>query len=62
VFNHLSRDVHLGLRDHNVVFVPYFAADEAITMDTLWRGKESVLQGKHVLVILRVPLTTQEIS
>ncbi|KAG2144022.1 GMC oxidoreductase-domain-containing protein [Suillus cothurnatus] len=30
--------------DHNVVFVPYFAADEAITMDTLWRGKESVLQ------------------
>jgi alcohol oxidase len=30
--------------DHNVVFVPYFTADEAITMDPLWRGKESVLQ------------------
>jgi alcohol oxidase len=33
-----------NFRDHNVVFVPYFAADEAITMDPLWRGKESVVQ------------------
>ncbi|KAG2111065.1 GMC oxidoreductase-domain-containing protein [Suillus cothurnatus] len=33
-----------NFRDHNVVFVPYFTADEAITMDTLRRGKESVLQ------------------
>ncbi|KAG2115188.1 GMC oxidoreductase-domain-containing protein [Suillus discolor] len=31
-------------RDHNGVFVPYFAADEAITMDPLWLGKESVVQ------------------
>ncbi|KAG2035609.1 alcohol oxidase-like protein [Suillus americanus] len=33
-----------GLRDHNGVFVPYYAADEAITMDSLWRGNESVVQ------------------
>ncbi|KAG2344662.1 alcohol oxidase-like protein [Suillus weaverae] len=31
-------------RDHNGVCVPYFVADEAITMDPLWRGKESVVQ------------------
>ncbi|KAG1842335.1 GMC oxidoreductase-domain-containing protein [Suillus subluteus] len=30
--------------DHNGIFVPYFAADGAITMDPLWRGKESVVQ------------------
>ncbi|KAG1829999.1 GMC oxidoreductase-domain-containing protein [Suillus variegatus] len=30
-------------RDHNIVFVPYLAADEAVTMDALWRG-ESILQ------------------
>ncbi|KAG2028709.1 GMC oxidoreductase-domain-containing protein, partial [Suillus americanus] len=33
-----------GLRDHNGIFVPYFAAEGAITMDPLWRGKESVVQ------------------
>jgi alcohol oxidase len=27
--------------DHNVVLVPYLAADEAVTMDRLWRGEES---------------------
>jgi alcohol oxidase len=31
-------------RDHNGIFVPYFAANETITMDPLWRGKESVVQ------------------
>ncbi|KAG1812577.1 GMC oxidoreductase-domain-containing protein [Suillus subaureus] len=30
-------------RDHDTVFVPYFAADEAVTMDALWRG-EGILQ------------------
>ncbi|KAG2039074.1 hypothetical protein BDR03DRAFT_1009280 [Suillus americanus] len=30
--------------DHNLVFVPYFAADGAITMDLLRYGKESVIQ------------------
>jgi alcohol oxidase len=31
-------------RDHNGIFVPYFAANETITMDPLWRGNESVVQ------------------
>jgi alcohol oxidase len=31
-------------RDHNIVVVPYFVADEVITMDRLWRGEENVLQ------------------
>ncbi|KAG2364367.1 GMC oxidoreductase-domain-containing protein [Suillus spraguei] len=30
-------------QDHNLVLVPYLAADEAVTMDALWRG-ESILQ------------------
>ncbi|KAG1855611.1 GMC oxidoreductase-domain-containing protein, partial [Suillus subluteus] len=30
-------------RDHDTVFVPYLAADEAVTMDALWRG-EGILQ------------------
>ncbi|KAG2055151.1 alcohol oxidase-like protein [Suillus hirtellus] len=30
-------------QDHNLVFVPYLAADEAVTMDALWRG-DSILQ------------------
>jgi hypothetical protein len=29
-------------------------------MDPLWRGKESVVKGKHVLVIFSVSLTTRE--
>ncbi|KAG1725806.1 GMC oxidoreductase-domain-containing protein [Suillus paluster] len=33
-----------GLSDHNGAFVPYFAADEVVTMDPLWRGEESVVQ------------------
>jgi alcohol oxidase len=37
----------LGGSDHNLVFAPYLAANDAITMDALWRG-ESILQGKHV--------------
>ncbi|KAG1839683.1 GMC oxidoreductase-domain-containing protein [Suillus subluteus] len=35
---------YCGLRDHNIVSVPYFSADGAVTMDSLWRGKESVVQ------------------
>ncbi|KAG1849320.1 GMC oxidoreductase-domain-containing protein [Suillus tomentosus] len=38
-------------QDHNVVFVPYLAADEVVTMDALWRG-ESIVQGKHVLPMI----------
>ncbi|KAG1810784.1 hypothetical protein EV424DRAFT_144856 [Suillus variegatus] len=30
-------------QDHNLTFVPYLAADEAVTMDALWRG-DSILQ------------------
>jgi hypothetical protein len=43
----LSRSLDLGLSDHNGAFVPYFAGDEFVTMDRLWRGEESVLQGKQ---------------
>ncbi|KAG2364393.1 hypothetical protein BDR07DRAFT_1375068 [Suillus spraguei] len=32
--------------DHNMVFIPYLAADEAVTIDALWRG-ESILQAIH---------------
>ncbi|KAG1768033.1 GMC oxidoreductase-domain-containing protein [Suillus placidus] len=31
-------------RDHNGCFVPYFAADGAVTLDPLWRGEGSVVQ------------------
>ncbi|KAG0696772.1 GMC oxidoreductase-domain-containing protein [Suillus ampliporus] len=31
-------------RDHNGAFVPYFAGDGVVTMDSLWRGEESVVQ------------------
>ncbi|KAG2032664.1 hypothetical protein BDR03DRAFT_935896 [Suillus americanus] len=33
-----------GLSDHNGHFVPYFAAEGAVTLDPLWRGEESVVQ------------------
>ncbi|KAG1799809.1 uncharacterized protein HD556DRAFT_1439462 [Suillus plorans] len=36
-------ELSLGRSDHNLVFVPYLAADEAVTMDALWRG-DSLLQ------------------
>ncbi|KAG1849310.1 GMC oxidoreductase-domain-containing protein [Suillus tomentosus] len=29
-------------RDHNMVLVPYLAADEVVTMDALWRGEKSL--------------------
>ncbi|KAG1730544.1 GMC oxidoreductase-domain-containing protein [Suillus paluster] len=32
-------------KDHNAVLVPYFVADGAVTMDSLWRGEESVVKG-----------------
>ncbi|KAG1903383.1 GMC oxidoreductase-domain-containing protein [Suillus fuscotomentosus] len=38
-------------QDHNLVFVSYLAADEAVTMDPLWRG-DSILQGKHTLTTI----------
>ncbi|KAG1730381.1 GMC oxidoreductase-domain-containing protein [Suillus paluster] len=31
-------------RDHNGAIVPYFAGDGVVTMDSLWRGEESVVQ------------------
>ncbi|KAG2095430.1 GMC oxidoreductase-domain-containing protein [Suillus discolor] len=31
-------------QDHIGCFVPYFAADGAVTLDPLWRGEESVVQ------------------
>ncbi|KAG1894459.1 GMC oxidoreductase-domain-containing protein [Suillus fuscotomentosus] len=31
-------------QDHNLVFVPYLAADEAVTMDALWRGDKSLAE------------------
>ncbi|KAG2357738.1 GMC oxidoreductase-domain-containing protein [Suillus spraguei] len=31
-------------QDHNGAFVPYFAGDEFVTMDKLWRGEENVVQ------------------
>ncbi|KIK39679.1 GMC oxidoreductase [Suillus luteus UH-Slu-Lm8-n1] len=39
--------------DHNLVLAPYFAANDAVTMDALWRG-ESILQGKHILAMIAV--------
>jgi hypothetical protein len=36
--------------DHNLTFVPYFAADGVVTMDALWRGENGAVQGKCVLV------------
>ncbi|KAJ8591710.1 alcohol oxidase [Rhizopogon salebrosus TDB-379] len=33
-----------NFRDHNGLFVPYFTADEVITMDSLWRGDEGAVQ------------------
>ncbi|KAG1859687.1 hypothetical protein F4604DRAFT_1957940 [Suillus subluteus] len=35
---------YCGLRDHNLVSVPYFCADGAITMDSLWRGKGNIIE------------------
>jgi alcohol oxidase len=43
------------LSDHNLTLVPYFAADGAVTMDPLWRGEESTIQGTHVLVMPLAP-------
>jgi hypothetical protein len=41
----------LRVLDHNVVLVPYLAADEAVTMDPLWRGEESATRGEHSLTM-----------
>jgi len=42
--------------DHNLVFVPYFAADGAVTIDPLLRREESAVQGGHVLFIFLAPI------
>ncbi|OAX32146.1 alcohol oxidase [Rhizopogon vinicolor AM-OR11-026] len=34
-----------NFQDHNGLIIPYFAADGAITMDSLWRGEENAVQG-----------------
>ena len=44
----------LELLDHNSAFVPYFAADDVVTMGPLWRGDVSVVQGEHVHAIFPV--------
>jgi hypothetical protein len=31
--------------DHNVLFVPYFSADEAKTLDAILRNDESAVEG-----------------
>ena len=54
-FNSFIRDLGLGLSDHIGCYPPYFVADEADTMDPLWRGEESVLQGKHVIAMFSAP-------
>ncbi|KAG2153872.1 GMC oxidoreductase-domain-containing protein [Suillus clintonianus] len=33
-----------NFNDHNAAFVPYYVADENVTMDALWRQEESALQ------------------
>jgi hypothetical protein len=37
----------LGMKyaDHNILFVPYFAADEAQTLDAVLRNDQSVIEG-----------------
>lgn len=30
--------------DYNAAFVPYYVADEVVTMDALWCQEESVIQ------------------
>ena len=37
-------DAHL---DHNVVFVPYYAADDADTMDALFRAEKEEVDSKY---------------
>lgn len=32
--------------DHNIVFAPYIAADEAQTLDAIFRNNESAVEGK----------------
>jgi hypothetical protein len=44
-----------GVLDHDVVLVPYLAADEVVTMDPLWRGEESATKGEHGLTICSAP-------
>jgi hypothetical protein len=43
------------LSDHNLTFIPYFAADGTVTMDPLWRGEKSTIEGTHVLVMPLAP-------
>lgn len=33
--------------DHNVLFIPYFAADEAQTLDGVLRNDQSVVEGMY---------------
>ena len=61
-FHPFIDDLGLGVSDHNGAFVPYFAADEAVTMDSLWRGEESVVQGKHVLAMFSALLNSPTVA
>ena len=48
---YIFHDLDFEFSDHNFVFVPYYVADEAVTLDPLLRGDESVVRGKHVLAM-----------
>jgi hypothetical protein len=41
--------------DHNIVFVPYFAADEAQTLDPIFRNNESAVEGMSNTVSKHLP-------
>ncbi|KAG0700761.1 GMC oxidoreductase-domain-containing protein [Suillus ampliporus] len=43
-------------QDHNSAFATYFSADDIVTMDPLWSGDGSVVQGKHALAVFQIPL------
>jgi alcohol oxidase len=48
--------------DHNLTFVPYFAADGVVTMDALWRGEESVVQGEYDIVMFLAPFNNPNVE
>jgi hypothetical protein len=62
VFVHSFHDHRLELSDHNAAGHPYFVADGVVTMDSLWRGDESVVQGKHVLTMFSAPANHQNVD
>ena len=46
-FGHMTEQfIYWGFTDHNVVFVPYLADDEAETLDAIFRGEKEELDSK----------------